>query len=184
MCGRGGRSSYRSVRGNGNHGRRGRGRGHNYSDTSSTTKRELYNTLGTSFFYYGQKSAADLTRSLWEKLVQYVGTDYGQDICNELQNKLTVNLVEPFNVPELIAQHIIRERMMRTGQANIQTARETQMIIMEVAFTAGIDDSAPMKLEILENAIAQGEYESNVDVTIVMNDSEKTHYRNEWCTYR
>ena len=30
------------------------------------------------FFYYGQKSAADLTRSLWEKLVQYVGTNYRQ----------------------------------------------------------------------------------------------------------
>ena len=74
--------------------------------------------------------------------------------------------------------------MIRTGQANIQTARETQNIILEAAVTASIDDAAPMKLAILENAIAQGEYKSNVDVTIVMTDSEKTQSRNEWRTYR
>ena len=74
--------------------------------------------------------------------------------------------------------------MIRTGQANIQTARETQKIILESAFTAGIDDAAPMKLAILENAIAQGEYEANVDVPAVMNDLEKTQSVNEWRTYR
>ena len=65
-------------------------------------------------------------------------------------------------------QHIIREQMSITGQANIQTARETQRIILEVEVTAGIDDAAPMKLVILENTIAQGEYEANLDVPIVM----------------
>ena len=74
--------------------------------------------------------------------------------------------------------------MIRTGQANIQTARETQKIILEAAVTAGIDDAAPMKLAILQNAIAQGEYEANVDVPIMMTDSEKTQSRNEGSTYR
>ena len=74
--------------------------------------------------------------------------------------------------------------MIRTGQANIQTASENQRNILEEAVTAGIDDAAPMKLAILENDIAQGDYEANVDVPIVMNDSEKTHSRNEWRTYR
>ena len=98
----GGTSSYRGGRGNGNRGGRGRGRGHNYSGRRSTTKRGLCNALGTSVFDYSQKSAADQTRSSWEKLVQYVGTNYGQEISNELQNKLTVNFVEPFLAPEVI----------------------------------------------------------------------------------
>ena len=123
MSGRGGRISYRGGRGNGNYGRRGIGQGHNYSGKSSTTKRGLCNNIGTRVFYYGQKSAADQTRSSWYKLVQYVGTNYGQDISNELQNKLTVKLVEPVHAPEVIARHIIRERMIRTGQSNIKTAR-------------------------------------------------------------
>ena len=48
----------------------------------------------------------------------------------------------------------------------------------------GIDDAAPMKLAILKNAIVQGEYKANVDVPIVMADSEKTQTRNKWRTYR
>ena len=184
MSVRGGRSSYRGGLGNGNCNGKRRSRGHNYYGTNSTTKRGLCNTLGTSVIDYVHKSEVDQTRSSWEKLVQYVGTNYGQDISNELQNKLTVNLVEPVHSPEVIAQHIIRERMTRTGQAKIHTEKETQKIILEAAVTAGIDDTAPMKLAILENAIAQGEYEANVDVTIVMNDSERTQSRNEWRTHR
>ena len=184
MRGREGRISYCSGRGNVNCGGRGRGLGNNYSGMISNTKRGLCNALGISVLNYGQKPAAYQTRSSWEKLVQYVGTNYGQDISNELQNKLTVNLVEPVHAPEVIERHIIQERMIRTGQANIQTARETQKINLEAAVTAGIDDAAPTKLAIFENAIAQGEYKSNVNVPIVMTDSEKTHYRNEWCTYR
>ena len=102
MSGRGGRSSYRGGPGNGNRSGQGRGLGHNYSCTSSTTKKGLCNDLGTSVFNYGQKSAVDKTRSSWEKLVQYVGTHYGQDISNELQNKLTVNIVEPVHAPEVV----------------------------------------------------------------------------------
>ena len=97
-------------------------------------------------FDYGQKSAADQTRSSWEKLVQYVGTNYGQDISNELQKKLNVIIVELVYATEVIVKHIIQERMIRTGQANIQTARETKKIILDASVTAGIDEASPMKL--------------------------------------
>jgi hypothetical protein len=49
--------------------------------------------ISTNVFDYGQKSAADLMRTSWEKIVQYVGTNYGQDISNELQNKITVDII-------------------------------------------------------------------------------------------
>ena len=148
MSGRRGRSSYHVGWGNGNRGGRGRGRGHNYSGTSSTTNRGLCNSLGTIVFDYGQKLAADHTRSSWETLVQYIGTNYGQDISNELKNKLTVNLVEPVHAPEVIAWHIIRERIFITRKANIKTARETQKIILEAAVTADIDDAVIIPLGI------------------------------------
>ena len=99
MSGRGGRSPYRGGSGNGNHGEQDRGRGHNYSGASSVVKKGFCNALFTSMFDYGQNLAADQTRSSLEKLVQYAGTNYGQDIINELQNKITVNLVEPFHSP-------------------------------------------------------------------------------------
>ena len=70
MSGRGGRISYRGVRGNVNRGGQCRGRGNNYSVMISTAKIAFYNAIGTSVFDYGQKSEADQTISLWEKLVQ------------------------------------------------------------------------------------------------------------------
>jgi ribosomal protein L15 len=183
MSGRG-RSSGRGGRGNSSHGGRGRGRGQNYAGAAIALKRGLCTTLGTNVFDYGQKSAADQMRTSWEKLVQYVGTNYGQDISNELQNKITVTIDEPEHTTEVLRRHGVREQMIRTGQANIQQARTAQQAILQRAVTANVDLDAPMKLAVLQNEIAQGEFTANMDVPVELTDSEKTQYSNEWRTYR
>ena len=53
-------------------------------------------------------------RTSWKKLVQYVGTNYAEDISNELQNKKTVTLNKPEHTPEILARHDTRE----TGDSN------------------------------------------------------------------
>jgi hypothetical protein len=55
----------------------------------------------------------------WEKLVQFVGTNYGQDISNELQNKIPVILSEPVHILEVLARHAICEQMVQTGEENL-----------------------------------------------------------------
>jgi hypothetical protein len=180
MSGRGGRSSGRGGR---SYGGRGRGRGQNYTGAANALKRGLSTTLGTNVFDYGQKSAADQMRTSWEKLVQYVGTTYGQDISNELQNKVTVTLAEPVHTAEVLTRHAVRELMIRTGQSNIQRARRVQQAILQTAVDAGEADAA-MKLAVLENEIASGEYNASMEVPVELNDSEKTHFNNEWRTYR
>ena len=47
----------------------------------------LYISLGHHVLYYGQKGALDQMRTTWEKIVNHVGTIYGHDNSNELQNK-------------------------------------------------------------------------------------------------
>ena len=49
---------------------------------------------------------------------------------------------------------------------------------MEAAVTSDVDDTAPTKLAILENEIAQCDYEQNMDVPIRMTDLEKTQFSN------
>ena len=179
MSGRGGRGSGRGGRGNNGGRSSGRGRGHNYNGASNkTSKNGLCTTLGTHIFDFGHKAAADQMRTTWEKLVQYVGTTYGQDISNELQNKTTVTLLEPEHSPAVMARHAIRERMIHVGQANLQQAREAQRVILEAAVAANNLD-APMKLAILNNEIAQGDFEQNEEVPIVTSESEKTQYSND-----
>jgi hypothetical protein len=58
----------------------------------------------------------------WEKLAQYVGTNYGQDISNELQNKITVILVEPVHTGDVLLKHSLKETIIRNGKMNIQRA--------------------------------------------------------------
>ena len=119
-------------------------------------------------------------RTSWEKLVQYVGTTYGQDISNELQNKTTVTLIKPVHSAAVITRHTTREQMICAGQANLQQAQRAPQLILEAEVAAGVDPEAPMKLAILNNVIAEGDFEQSVEVPIKMTDSEKTQYSNEW----
>jgi hypothetical protein len=114
MSGRGGINNGRSGRdhGSANRGGRGRGRGQNYTGSANAEKRGMCTNLGTNVFDYGKKSAADQMRTSWEKLVQYVGTNYGQDINNELENKIWVVLTEPVHTKDVLARHSVTEVMI------------------------------------------------------------------------
>jgi hypothetical protein len=69
--------------------------------------------------------------------------------------------------------------MIRKGQANLRQAR-----VLQAAVTQGNDPEAPLKLAILDIAIAEGDFEQKVEVAIELTDSEKTQQNNEWRTYR
>jgi hypothetical protein len=139
--------------------------GQNYTGSANTTKKGLCANVGTNVFYYGKKSSADLMRTSWEKFVQYVGTTYGQDINNELQNKISVEIIEPVHSAEVLMKYGLREAMIRSGQRNIQRARQAQEKILEAAVLAK-DPDAPMKLAILQNEISQGDFSSSNEVTM------------------
>jgi hypothetical protein len=137
-------------RGHGRRSGRGRGRGKNYTGSANTTKNVMCANFGTNVFDYGQKSAADLMHTSWEKLVHYVGTNYGQDISNELQNNISVDIIEPVYYAEVLRKNGLREAMIRSGQQNIQRARQAQEKILEAAVLVK-DPDDPMKLSILHN---------------------------------
>ena len=120
MSGRGGRN-------NGHGGRRGRGgrnrgRGSNYVSASSLQKKGMCTALSNNVFDYGQKGSADQMRTSWEKLVQHVGANLGQDICNELQNRATVTIPEPAHTANVMTRHATHEVMVHAGQQRILTA--------------------------------------------------------------
>jgi hypothetical protein len=113
-----------------------------------------------------------------------VGTNHGQDISNELQNKIPVILSEPVHTLEVLARHAIHEQMVGTREENLQGARLSKRVILEAAAALGADPDAPMQLAILDNKIAEGNYKQNNEVPIKMSDSEKTQYSNDWRTYQ
>ena len=123
MSGRGGRSNGHSGCGKSEQSGHGhRRQGQSYTGASKASKSGLCKALNNNIFNYGHKAAADQRHTSWEKLVQYVGTTYRQDISNELQNKTTVTLAEPVHSEAVMTRDTTREQMIRTGQANLQRA--------------------------------------------------------------
>jgi hypothetical protein len=116
-------------------------------------------------------------RTSWEKLVQHGGTNYGQDISNELHNKISVDIIELVHYAEVLRKHGLREAMIRSGQQNIQRSRQAQEKILEAAVLAK-DPDAPIKLAILQNEIAQGDFSSSNEVAMELNNSEKMQFSN------
>jgi hypothetical protein len=149
----------------------------------NAAKRGMCTNLGTKMFDYGQKSAADQMRTSWEKLVQYVGTNYGQDINNEFQNKVWVVLTEPVHTDDVLAIHSVREVMIRNGQLNIQQARQAQETILKTSVQAGTDTDAPMKLAILQKKLHK-KIGASIGVPVELTDSEKIQFSNDWRTFR
>jgi hypothetical protein len=43
---------------------------------------------------------------------------------------------------------------------------------------------APTRLAILQNEIAQGEFAASIEVPVVLTESEKTQFSNDWRTFR
>jgi hypothetical protein len=116
--------------------------------------------------------------------VQYAGTNYGQDISNELQNKIAVILIEPVHTDDVLTRHGVREVIIRSGQLNIQQVRKAQENILRAAVDKCEDMDVQMKLAIQNNEIAQGKFATNIEVPVELNDSEKTRFVNERRTYR
>ena len=185
MSGRGGRSgrgggrNSRSVRCQG-------GRGQNYSGAGTGGRKQgLCSALGKNMFDYGQKASADQMRTSWEKLVQYVGTSYGHDISNKLQNKLAVVFPEPEYELAILTRHGARETMIRDGQANLRAERELQRASLQTMMDAGnAPADTPFKLAVVENEIAQGDFDAMSPISMVLTDTEKTANINAWRSYR
>jgi hypothetical protein len=85
---------------------------------------------------------------------------------------------------DVLARHSVRKIMIRNGQLNIQQARQAKETILKAAVQAGTYMDATAKLVILQNEIAQGKFAASIEVPVVLTDSEKTQFSNDWRTFR
>ena len=153
-------------RGSGYIGRVQRGEKNHFS-ANITSKKGLWTDLVNNVFYYGYKEAAGQMIISWEKLVRHVGTNYGKDISKKLNSKIKVNIVTPLHSPQVLVSHATQESPVHVGQSNIQAACRTQARIPRATSTADpVDADLPMKIVIMYNNIAKGEYDLSKTNTI------------------
>jgi hypothetical protein len=66
----------------------------------------LVNVRDTDFKRCGLPgNAADLMRTMQEKIGQYIGIKYGEDIANELTNKATMTIPPPVYPTAILLRH-------------------------------------------------------------------------------
>ena len=119
-------------------------------------------------FDYGVANAADLMRTTQEKIAQYVGVKYGEDIANELANKTTVVIPAPAYSSAIMTRHQEWEKHVRRKQTTTKSALETKLRKL-LAEDPALQDE--VLIAEVENQIADIVYAQGQDVPYNLTDS-------------
>jgi hypothetical protein len=161
------------------------GEGNAYTgDRVKTTKVSLCKDLKGTVFDFGTTSAADQIKILQEKIAQYIGAKYGEDIANNLQSKTRIVLSAPAYPSMTMTQHALWIALVRSQQAAMLTAWLSNCTLLEaeIALAPG-NHSLVMELVKLNQDIAQADFEAAQDMPIKLNDQEQIDYSNKCQNY-
>jgi hypothetical protein len=170
-----GLNSGRAGPGPGNGQGQGRGRGPGYTSKPKMSKVGLCKELENNIFDYGVPNAADLMCTTQDKIGQYVGIKYGEDIANELTNKATVTIPPPVYSTAILLRHQEWERHVMRKQVNMRTALDAKLA--QLQSTIGIQDAVAIAK--VKNQVKDFAYHQVQEVPYNLTDSEKLKYGNK-----
>jgi hypothetical protein len=118
-------------------------------------------------------------RTTQEKIGQYVGIKYGEDIANELTNKAMVTIPPPVYSTVILLRHQEWERHVRRKQVNMRTALDVKLAQLQSA--SGTQDA--VAIAEVKNQVNDVVYHQGQEVPYNLTDSEKLEYSNERKTH-
>jgi hypothetical protein len=160
--------------GPGGHSKQGRGSG--YSSKPKTIKVGLCKELEGHIFNYGGHGAADTMRVTQEKIQQYVGIKFGEDIANKIKIKKLVVLTPPKYSNAIKLRHQEYEKLVRRKQGNLKKALEVKLSTLQAEEAAGED--VDLEIANLQNDIDDLEFESHQEVPYKLTMEEAAGYSN------
>jgi uncharacterized protein YbjQ (UPF0145 family) len=152
-----------------------------YSSKPKTTKMGLCKELEGHIFDYGRHGAANTMRVTQEKVQQYVGIKFGEDIANKIKNKKLVILTPPKYSNAIELRHQEYERLVRRKQGNLMRALEVKLTTLQAQAVAG--DDVALDIANLENQIDDLEFESRQEVPHKLTMEEAGGYSNNAKTH-
>jgi hypothetical protein len=157
----------------------GRGTGHTLKPKSA--KVGLCKELKSHIFDFGISYAANLMCTMQEKIAQYVGIKYGEDIANELTNKTTVTIPPPvYLFAAILLRHQEWEKHVRKKQVNIKTALDAKHRKLK-SLASDIQDAVAIAK--VKNEIKDVVYQQSQEVLYNITDSKRLEYSNESKTH-
>jgi hypothetical protein len=136
--------------------------------------------LESHIFNFGVSNTVNLMRTTQEKIAQYVGIKYGEDIANELTNKTTVTIPPPVYSAAILLRHQEWEKHMRKKQVNIKTALDAKLRKLK-SLASDIQDVVAIAK--VKNEIKDVIYQQGQEVPYNITDSERLEYSNESKTH-
>jgi hypothetical protein len=118
-------------------------------------------------------------RTMQEKIRQYVGIKYGEDIANELTNKTTETIPPSVYSTAILLRHQEWKRHVRRKQKNMRTALDAKLA--QLWSVSGIQDAVAIAK--VENQVKDVAYQQRQEVPYNLTDSEKLKYSNESKTH-
>ena len=181
MAGRGtGKSGRSGGRNPGGRGRGGRNAGRSSTTTTTTTTKSaqkgLCAELEGNVFDIGQRASADLLRTTLEKVIQFVGTKYGEDIADEIESRTLSTLAAPQHTAEVLRKHAAKTTLKRTQQNALLGAHQTMEANLQTIVVANPDPARTLELVQVQNTIAQLQHELLEPISIKLDEEEKEEY--------
>ncbi len=150
-----------------------------YTSKPKMSKVGLCKELESNIFDYGVSNAPDLMCTTQEKIGQYNGIKYGEDITNELINKTMVTLPPPVYSTAILLRHQEWERHVRRKQKNMGTSSDAKLAQLQSAL--GIQDAVAIAK--VKNQVKDVAYQQGQEVPYNLTDSEKLEYSNKSNTH-
>jgi hypothetical protein len=116
-----------------------------------------------------------------EKIQQYIGIKFGEDIANEIKNKKVVVLTPPKYSDAIEIRHQEYEKLVRRKQRNLMKALEVKLSTLQAKQVAG--DDVALDIANLHNDIHDLEYESCQEVPHKLTMEEAARYSNNAKTH-
>ena len=115
--------------------------------------------MGENVFTYGEKGSADQINTNQEKIVQYIGIQYRNDISTEVLNQTEFIVPKPEYSQETLDEHGDHFKKIEIRYNRTKNAMEAKKVVLE-KLAKGRDDvagaaDAHIELAKLENAMEE-----------------------------
>ena len=117
--------------------------------------------LGEKIFTYGEKGSAYQIETTQEKIVQYVGIQYGNDISTEVLNQIEFIIPKPDHSQETLDEHDDNVKKIEIRYNRTKNAMEAKKVVLEriAKGRADVAGAADVQIELakLENTMEEAE---------------------------
>jgi hypothetical protein len=127
----------------------------------------------------------DLLCTSKERLALYIGTNYGDDACQEWQSEKQLVLQEPAYPDSVLARHAVQEKAVIDRVTKIFTSLKKQLAVIEAELLLTPRDLNLLKNQMeVESKLNVAKFERTDAVEVKTTSDEGMAFSKTWRTYR